>query len=196
MFAPLVLPFQITVVAFAIFWFVGALVFRTRERIAWMTLAAILLFIPSCAGVMAVVDTQRYGRFDYDNASEIPSDRYLELPGDATDITVYRSDSGHWAKFTIDTQALQSWIDSRRSLQPDLNRKNDDDEWLASPSVSLQDDVLEQKQQAFSSRFPGTGWTYDPAMHEIHVILSERGGGFTLWHIPASGATYISAAYW
>jgi putative effector of murein hydrolase LrgA (UPF0299 family) len=64
MLAPLVLPFQITLAAFAVRWCVGALALRKPTRIAWLSLAAVLLFIPSCVGVMAVVDLQRYGRFD------------------------------------------------------------------------------------------------------------------------------------
>lgn len=196
MFAPLVLPFQITVAAFAVLWCVGALTLRTPKRIAWLSAAAVLLFIPSCVGVMAVVDSQRYGRFDYATTSEIPNDGYIELPRNAAVITLYRNGAGHWARFTIDTLSLQSWIDERRSLRPDLNRLHDDDEWSQTETDTKRPDMLELNQQIFSNRFPDTDWTYDPAMLEVHVSRSDRGGGYTVWHVPSTGDTYISAGYW
>ena len=162
MLAPLVLPFQITLAAFAVLWCVGALILRKPTRIAWLSLAAVLLFIPSCVGVMAVVDLQRYGRFDYAAVSEIPDDGYIELPATATDITLYRNGAGHWAKFTIDTPSLRSWIDERRSLRPDLNRHHDDDEWLAKATERQRPDMLELNQQIFGNRFPETGWGLRP----------------------------------
>lgn len=196
MLAPLVLPFQITVTAFAVLWCVGALTLRKPRRIAWLSLAAVLLFIPSCAGVMAIVDLQRYGRFDYATASEIPDDGYIELPATATDITLYRNGAGHWAKFAIDLPSLRSWIYERRSLRPDLNRHHDDDEWLSKDSEHQRPDRLELNQQIFGDRFPETGWTYDPSMLQVQVSRSDRGGGYTVWHVPSTGETYISAGYW
>ena len=196
MFAPIALPFQITVAAFAILWCVCAFILRTPKRIAWLSLAAVFLFIPSCVGVMAIVDLQRYGRFDYATASEIPDDGYIELPATATDITLYKNGAGHWAKFTIDTPALRSWIDERRSLRPDLNRHHDDDEWLAKATKLQRPDMHELNQQVFGNRFPETGWTYDPSMLQVHVSRSDRGGGYKVWHEPSTGDTFISAGYW
>ncbi|MDM4019463.1 hypothetical protein [Roseiconus lacunae] len=128
MLAPLVLPFQITIAVFAVLWCLGAITLRTPKRIVWLSIAAVILFIPSCTGIMAVVDSQRYGRFDYADASDIPNDGNIELPVKAADITLYRNGAGHYAKFTIDTQSLQSWIEERRSLRLDLNQHHDDDE--------------------------------------------------------------------
>ena len=155
-----------------------------------------LLFIPSCVGVMAVVDLQRYGRFDYSTASEIPDDGYIELPATATDITLYRNGAGHWAKFMIDTPSLRSWIDERRSLRPDLNTHHDDDEWSPRDTDTQRPDTLELHQQIFENRFPDTGWSYDPSMLEVDVSRSDRGGGYTVWHVPSTNDTYISAGYW
>lgn len=196
MFAPLVLPFQITAAAFALLWCVGALALRTPKRIARLSLAAVLLFIPSCVGVMAIVDLQRYGRFDYATASEIPEDGYIELPSTAKNVTLYRNSAGHWARFTIDSPSLRSWIDERRSLRPDLNGHHDDDEWSAKDTKLQWPGMLELKQRIFEDHFPKTGWSYDPSMLEVDVSRSDRGGGYTVWHVPSSGDTYIRAAYW
>lgn len=194
MLAPLVLPLQITVAIFAVVWIGAALVLKTPKRMASLTLAAMLLFIPSCAGIMAIVDAVRYGRFDYPSAADIPRDGYIELPESAVKIALYRHASGHRARFSIDTESLRTWIDERRSQRPDLNHAHDDDEWTASTDQSP--DGLRLKQEIFSRRFPDTGWLYDPKLVELHVSRSDRGGGYTVWHNPASGDTYLSAAYW
>ncbi|WP_168564976.1 hypothetical protein [Crateriforma spongiae] len=196
MLAPLVLPFQITVAVFAVLWCLGAMTLRSPRRITWLSLAAMILFIPSCTGIMAIVDSQRYGRFDYAEASDVPDDGYIELPADATDITLYRNGAGHWAKFTIDTPSLRSWIGDRRSLRPDLNQHHDDDEWLTKTGNKQRQDMIELNQQVFGHRFPDTGWVYDPTMVQVHVTRSARGGGYTVWHVPSTGDTYLSAGYW
>lgn len=145
---------------------------------------------------MSVVDARRYGRFDYAAANEIPDDGYIELPASATDITLFRSGAGHWAKFSIDTPTLGSWIDERLSLRPDLNNSHDANEWAPKATHSQPPDTLELNQQIFGDRFPDTGWIYDPAMLEIQISRSDRGGGYTVWHVPSNGDTYISAGYW
>ena len=196
MLAPLVLPFQITFAILAILWCVGALLLRTPVRIIVLSLALMLLFIPSCIGVMAIVDMKRYGRFDYAAAKQIPVDGYIELPSAATNITLYRNGAGHWAKFSIDTPTLRSWIDERRSLRPDLNNSQDENEWEQKESITLRPDILELKQQIFANRFPNTGWIYDPSMIDMHVRRSDRGGGYTVWHVTSNGDSYIRAGYW
>ena len=196
MLAPIVLPFQITVAVFAVLWCAGAMRLRTPKRIAFLSLACLVLFIPSCVGVMTVVDSQRYGRFDYDIAAKVPKDGYIEIPTNASEITLYRNDAGHWAKFVVDTPSLKSWIDAHRSLRPDLNANHDDDEWVPKQTNTQRPDILEQNQQTFDNRFPKTGWKYDPSMVELDVRLSDRGGGYTVWHVPSTGITYLSAGYW
>ncbi len=196
MLAPLILPFQITLAVFAVLWCLGAYTLRTPKQIAWLSLAALFLFIPSCTGIMCIVDWQRYGRFDYADSSEIPDDGYIELPANAKDITLYRNGARHWAKFNVDTPSLRSWIDDRRTLQPDLNPYQDDDEWQAKPSDTQRPDMVEADQQIFGNRFPDTGWVYDPTMVQIHVTRSARGGGYTVWHVQSTGDAYLSASYW
>jgi hypothetical protein len=196
MFAPLVLPFQITAAIFVVLWCAGALLLRTPKRIAVLSLASVLLFIPSCVGVMMIVDLLRYGRFEYKTTAELPHDGYIELPADATNITPFRKGAGHWARFTIDTPSLRAWVDERRSLRPDLDISHDENEWASQNERPEWPRTLELNQQIFANHFPGTGWTYDPSMIQVYVSRSDRGGGYTLWHVPSTGDTYISAGYW
>lgn len=193
MFAPLILPFQITVVLFAVGMVVAARSLRSRLRIVWLTLVPMLLFIPSCAGVMLIVDLVRYGRFDYASANEIPRDGYIHLPPTATKIELHRNGAGHWAKFVVSTEDLREWVREQRSCRPDLNSPRDD-EWIVRRDSNPE--LQASNQKVFESRFPDTGWSYDPGMIEVHVTRSARGGGFTIWHIPSSGVTYLRASYW
>jgi hypothetical protein len=91
---------------------------------------------------------------------------------------------------------LRSWVEDRRKLRPDLNQHQDADEWLVKASEPQRLDMIELSQQIFSNRFPDTGWVYDPAMVQIHVTRSARGGGYTVWHVQSTGDTYLSAGYW
>ena len=87
MLAPLVLPFKITFVVFAVAWTGAALLMRKPKPIAIVSVLLTLLFVPSCIGVMKIVDSYRYGRFDYASVKEVPDDGYIELPDTATSIT-------------------------------------------------------------------------------------------------------------
>lgn len=195
MFASAVLPFQITAAIFAVLWVVGALLLKPRQ-IAWLSIATVLLFIPFCIGVTVIVDSVRYGRFQYKTAAEIPQDGYIELPPAATNITLYRNASGHWGRFSIDTPTLQLWVEERRSLRPDLNKLQQTDEGKSGTVAMQHPEMIQIAKSIFDNRFPGTGWSYDPSMIEFHVSTSKRGGGYTLYHIRETGDTYLRAAYW
>jgi hypothetical protein len=196
MLTPLVLPFQITAAIAAIAWLIAALSLRTPKRIALVSLATLVLFVPSCAGIKTVVDCYRYGRFEYASAGDIPTDYYIELPSTAKNVVLYRSGAGHATRFSIDSESLQAWINERRSLRPDLNDFHNNDNLTAMPSDEQPPELLRLKQELFAKRFPKTGWSYDPTMIENDVQRNERGGGYSIWHIPASGDTYLSASYW
>jgi len=200
MFAPVVMPFQITAAIFAIVLVAVCLYFRHPKAVVLSILAAMILFIPSCTGVMLVVDLFRYGRFDYASATDIPDDGYIDIPSTAANIVLYRNGAGHWARFTVATDDLLRWIAEMRSLRPDLNDTSEHDDRLADGLAHLPESVrtetLELKSQMFADRFPDTGWEYDPAMNEYRVWRSDRGGGYTIWHIPDSDVAYLSAGYW
>ncbi|WP_404308104.1 hypothetical protein [Neorhodopirellula lusitana] len=202
MLAPVVLPFQITCLILVVVWFAGVIWLRAPKRVGLLTLAVAFAFIPSCTGVMFVVDAYRYGRFEYESTADIPSDGYIELPDAATDITLFRHGAGNFARFSIDTGELHGWIDQQRSLQPELNaglswdnRENVDDE-QATQHEYIRTEMLVLNQELFALRFPETGWQYDPTMIQAQVSRSRRGGGYTIWHVPATGDTYLSASYW
>lgn len=199
MLAQFVLPFQITASIFVVVWIVA--VWRLQKRIAFITVSLLLLFIPACTGIKSIVDAFRYGRFEYASALDVPADGYIKLPPSATQIVLYRDGAGHRARFSISTELLRTWIDEQRALRPDLNSSPNDQEWEIKPDAKAVgaidlSDHLELVQQLFRQRFPDTNWTFDPAMIHVTVTRSDRGGGFSVWHVPATGETYLSAGYW
>ena len=168
---------------------------RKMKQSKAVVLAAPVLFIPSCVGVMMVVDQFRYGRSDYASVAEIPDDGYIELPPQAVDIVLYRHGGGHYARFSISSDSLRSWVDQMRSLRADLNESGADP-WRGPMADFASDESLDLSRSVFAQQFPDTGWSYDPRMIEATVTRSDRGGGYTIWHLPENELTYLRAGYW
>lgn len=196
MFAPVVLPFQITAAIFGIAVIVIFMFLRRGKAIASALLGATLLFVPSCTGIMLVVDQFRYGRFEYATEAEVPDDGYIELPPTARDIVLYRDGVGHRARFTVTTDELRSWVEQMRSLRSDLNSSgNGNKSPMQAPEI-FREEMHRQNSERFSNQFPDTGWTYEPGMVELRVMRSDRGGGYTVWHVPDKDVAYLRAYYW
>lgn len=194
MFAPVVLPFQITCAILLIAVIAIPVVFcRLQSRVVAL-LAVFLLFVPSCTAVMLVVDQFRYGRFDYATAAAVPRDGYIELPPSATDIELHRSGDGHAASFVVATEELLPWIAEKRSLRPELQVPDD----LAITEVPEHSraEVHQLRSEDFSRRFGQLGWKYAPELIKYHVARSSDFGGYTIWHLPATGDTFLDAGYW
>ena len=184
MFAPVVLPFQITCVVMILFLIIGLLRSNGGKAKVVVVCSSLLLFIPSCTAVMFAVDQFRYGRFEYASRSEMPEDGYIELPPTAQKITLYRNGAGHWAKFAIETSALMEWIEKMRALRPGLKTDLDGDEWVNNAIPQIQAEMGKLYAEEFANRFPDTGWQYKPSMNRYYVNRSDRGGGFLSLRCP------------
>ncbi|WP_442507119.1 DUF308 domain-containing protein [Novipirellula sp. SH528] len=132
-------------------------------------------------------DQSRYGRFEYANAADIPNDWYIELPSSAKGITLFQDEMGHRARFTVATDDLTSWVERTRSLKPNLNLPEDDDEWTSQSTEQF-------SAKIFARRFSDTDWTYTPGMLELHVTRASDFGGYTIWHEPETDVTYLAAS--
>lgn len=196
MFASLVLPFQITAVLFLVVLVVSNLWVRKGKFVVLSLLAGVLLFIPSCVGVMAVVDAFRYGKFEYATASEINQDPYIELPPNAKQIVLHRNSGRHIARFEIGTEELLAWLEKMRALRPDLNPKQIQDKAFEVADKRGRKEMLASRSDWFADEFFETEWEFDPEMRKYHVMRSDRGGGYSVWHAPDSGVAYLNAGYW
>ena len=166
MFAPLILPFQITLAVAVLVLFAVQFYVRRKYALGIALAAVFLLFIPSCTGIMFAVDVYRYSRFDYATARAFRSDGWIKFPPGATDIVLYRRPNGYRAKFAITTDVLQAWTDKMRALRPKRNRSISNTEFTVPepPRWGNDDELQAAYEKQFSQRLAGTGWKYDPAM--------------------------------
>lgn len=100
---PLVLPLQITVSLLAA---LVALLTTLAPAVKWergkmfrISLAfGCLALIPSCTGIMAIIDAHRFGTFRYDSVSEVNDIRVARyLPAKARNIRLKTFPAGHCA---------------------------------------------------------------------------------------------------
>ena len=192
MFWPIVLPFKIT------FWvFVGivtvltvlspAMKWKRGKTFLMTSLLAILAFVPSCTGVMAVVDAQRFGVFHCDSYAEVQDfriERYL--PKSAQKITLDKFASGHRAKYAITQPELVSYLDAL---------------WIEAGNRSAisredLDDGSEVSAEQVARDFEGLDWSAPSTAIKFHSPVESDGGGATYYFDPAANVAYHRAGYW
>jgi len=115
---PLVLPFQITIsLLMALVVLLTALapiVKWKRGKMFGISLAfGCLAFIPSCMGIMAIIDSRRFWILKYDFAPEVNGFRVARhLPAKARNISLRKFPAGHCAKYSISKADLLSYLDA------------------------------------------------------------------------------------
>lgn len=151
-----------------------------------VSLLAVLAFIPSCMGIMATVDSQRFGVFRYDSYSEVDDfriERYL--PTQARDITLDKYFTGHRAKYSISQSELTDYLDGLWDR---------DGQYSAFARDDLNDGVTVSSDD-FEYFFADLGWRPFEAI-EYHSPVQSDGGGAFYYFDPSTGTTYHCAAYW
>ncbi|MEM1223475.1 MAG: hypothetical protein AAGH40_12025, partial [Verrucomicrobiota bacterium] len=77
-----------------------------------MSASAVLVFIPSCSGLMFLIDAYRFGYFQYESYTEVADDHvYLFLPPGSKKISIEKSAHGHRAKYIISESELRAFLD-------------------------------------------------------------------------------------
>lgn len=174
MFWPLILPAKIT------FWLLLAVIvcFTCLAPIARLRrlhvffgtlLLAVVAFIPSCVGVMAVLDSRRFGEFEYatyDEVDDFRVERYL--PPQARSIKLYKIPNGFRAMFQISEADLAAWHDSIWSDYGsadafDTERGPDESEAIASEMLvhfELLDWLLPQPEVGYYAPVAANGATF------------------------------------
>lgn len=187
---PVILPAQIT------FWIlIAAVVTATAvapavriRRVPAFAISlglAVILFIPSCSGIMTVIDEHRFGVFRYSafaSVGDFRVERYL--PPAASDITLEKSPQGFLAKFRIDEDALEKWFESvwdRYGDQSVVTR--------AEAHRGGFEYVPEEVLDRMNWRIP------DDAQVCVGPVAGN-GAGFTIWYDASRGTAYQRAAYW
>lgn len=185
---------KITFVALLAIVFLAAMlapIFRLpRKRVfGGAAIFAVLAFIPSCSLIMRMVDSYRFGVFSYADFQELADFRVQRhLPPSARDITIEKYAQGFRAKYKIDKQALQEWLngvwdrDSRSGADP---ARKEPRPLLANQLVEL---VREQ-----------LGHLRWPALAEATEYQGPRaanGGGFTIWYSERQSTAYQETGFW
>ena len=149
--------------------------------------AAVVSFIPILMIVGEIVDSRRYGQFQFERAAEV-GDPYVRLPDSATGITLHKYASGHEVRFTVDPPALANWMESVAQSRRDESGK----------PTPFQESPTDWDRGAtrFQNAFGRHGWTMPDDIVRYDGWRSPRGGGFDVWYSPSAQEGYIRAGYW
>ena len=183
---PIILPCKIT------FWCLAALVaiataaapllkWKRGKTFLATAIIACVAFIPSCVGIMAVVDTQRFGVFEYDafgQVSDFRVERYL--PPAARAITIDKRPQGYRARYRITGAELWAYLDDLWTRYGDRSVVKRG-ELSGNPSFNL---------ESQKDRFGDLGWPpLADAIHD-HSPIAENGAGFFVWYDAKAGIAY------
>ena len=89
---------------------------RRSRTLLWTGVIGFLLFVPSCQGVMKIMDKSRFGGFAYTDFESVDNERVARwLPPSSSDITAYCRSNGHDARFNVARDDLVSWFSDYRA---------------------------------------------------------------------------------
>ncbi|MGB7346114.1 MAG: hypothetical protein WBD20_17990 [Pirellulaceae bacterium] len=189
---PAVLPFQITVCVIAA---IVCSVTIVAPMVRWKRLPTFfaslllgaLLFIPSCIGVMNVIDQRRFGVFQHANFPEVDDfrvERYL--PPAATNITIDKQAQGFRAKFSLTRKQLDTFMKDVWDAHGDAD-------------VSPAEETAEPRtvDAGFQQmKYGDLGWPHLPDAIEFGGPYASNGAGFSIYYSPSQQVAYQHAGYW
>ena len=188
MLGPVILPLQITI--FVMITLIVTLPSVLRRYTKHPVLASFgisaVLGIPMLLAMISIVDSIRYGEFQYNDTKRL-NDGYVELPSDASEITLHKYASGHELKFKTKKSSLESWMTEL------TNRRL---KYTKATPFKLDDSRPKFDAAEFASRFGRHGWSYPPDAVIYRGWRSGRGGGFDVWYSEIDRSAYISSSYW
>ena len=188
----LILPIQITacVIACAIACLTLAAPLVRLRRLPTFLVACLLglvAFVPSCAGIMKIVDARRFGLFTYDTAADVRDfrvERYL--PPTARNITLHKQAQGFRARYTISETELKSYLDDLWARYGHSS--------IVQRGESLDgEDVPEECHQGV---YGDLGWPHLPDAVAFSGPSAANGAGFVVWYSRSRQVAYQLARYW
>lgn len=193
MLYPVVLPFQITILVLAIAvvaitTLAPLLKWKRGKTFLITSLVALVAFIPSCTGIMFVVDEFRFGHFEYQTYKDIDDFRPQRyLPTAATSITMYKIDSGFRARYSISEPDFRAYVDGLWEKYGRFSAVKR--EQLSGEGSSVDADELQR-------RFRGLGWKPLANAIKYHSPRERDGGGATYYFDADAGMVYQRTDYW
>lgn len=189
---PIVLPLKITfwvLAGFVVAAIVTSALFRWRlRRVALLApLVALIAFVPVCAGIGSILDSYRFGVFEYSTYAEVQDfriERYL--PPTARRITLDKFAMGYRARYTITLDELTEYLDAS---------------WTAANGRSaVARDQLDDGDLVASERFDysfdGLDWAMPEDALHFHSPVQSDGGGSDYYFDTKTNTVLQHAGYW
>ena len=188
---PFVLPAQITfwcIITLMVISLIAASVFKWSRRRTLLAglMFAMVAFIPSCKVIMDLLDSRRFGVFEYASFGDVKDfrvERYL--PTAAKGITIEKYPQGFRARFKITETELLAYLDSA---------------WAKYGAEAI--DKRQTKAAAVADlechqfNFGESGWPFLKDAVEYRSPTARNGAGFFIWYSPSAGIAYERAGYW
>ncbi len=193
MFWNLVLPLRIT------FWTLIALVvvstaiapvlnWKRAKTFLIALVLALVAFIPSCTGIMYLIDNAQFGYFEYNTFEDVKDFRVERLlPTTASQIKMYKRSNGYRAKYAISEADLHAFLDN---LWKQYGRN----------SPVQRDTLLGEVTTVSSDKlhlvFSELGWSMLTEAVEYHSPSEADGGSATYYFDASVGIVYQQTGYW
>ena len=190
---PLELSFKIT------FWSLVAIVVsataiapqfkwrRAKTVLISSTLAAIA-FVPSCTGIMYLVDQTRFGYFEYmafDEVKDFRVERYL--PTAAKRIKIHKHANGYRAQYKISDGDFHSYLDGLWQQYG---------QYSAVKRGEMSGEGSPVSQEEFDLVFSDLDWKRPTGAIKYHSPSEADGGGATYYFDAGAGVAYQRTGYW
>lgn len=162
---------------------------RRPRTLRWSVVIGILLFVPSCQGIMKVIDASRFGGFAHPDFDSVKNERVARwLPSTATDITTYCRRAGHDARFSVSPDDLTTWFSDYRAK---FGWQEPDESFVLGRPILKRDG-----SEIFDYFFSQHNWECPPEFSEFHCAVAENGAGFTIYYSKSQQVAYLRCGYW
>ena len=192
MFWPIVSPFGISVLLITILVTLLTIFsqpFKWSRKKTFLTSSIIgfIMVIPSCTGLMLIMDSYRFGIFTYQKYDEVQDFRIERfLPTSATNITLHKTSGSYQAKYQISEEDLLSYLNNMW------------DKYGEKSAVKREDFKSDGTTVLMKSwfRFKNLNWDLPDRATMYHSTRAGNGAGADYFYNHETQTVYQSSYYW
>lgn len=145
-------------------------------------------FIPSCTGIMYVLDGFRFGDFKYATFKDINDFRAQRyLPTAASDISMQKQANGYRARYSITAAEFHAYLD---------NLWHEYGEYSAVPRGKMMGEDTPASIEEQDAVFAELGWRPLENATVYHSPSEPDGGGATYYFDSNAGVAMQRTGYW
>ena len=193
MYWPTLLPLAITFWLFVIITviltiFAPSLKWKRKKTFLVTTLIASVMLIPSCTGLMFIMDFSRFGIFEYktyDDVQDFRVERYL--PSSSKNITLQKGAPGYHAKYEISEEDFHVYLN-------DQWRQHGEHSAIKREDLSF--DAMPVGREEFDGYFKNLHWLPSENVIKYHGPIAGNGAGATYFLDRDRHTVYHYASYW